>query len=147
MVGLRLMGKREFGELAPFEFVTLLLIPEILTDALTRNDSSLTNGILGVSTLLSLVFVTSVVSYRFQAVGRLTEGEPMVLVKHGYLVPSVMHRERVSPAEVHAEMHKAGLERLDQVKWGVLETDGKLSFIPWEAGGTLQREEESSLAR
>jgi uncharacterized membrane protein YcaP (DUF421 family) len=132
LVALRLMGKREFGQLSPFELVTLLLIPEILTEALHRGESSLTSAFVGVSTLLGLVFLTSVLSYRSGVLGRWVEGEPVVLVKHGFLVPSAMHRERVSPDEVMAEMRKVGLERMEQVKWAVLEADGKISFIPWE---------------
>jgi uncharacterized membrane protein YcaP (DUF421 family) len=141
MVGLRLMGKREFGQLSPFELVTLLLIPEILTDALTAGDSSLTAALTSVSTLLVLVFLTSVLAYRSPMFGRLTEGEPQVLVQDGHLVPSAMHRERVSPEEILAEMHKVGLERLNQVKWAVLETDGRISFIPWQAAGVQPRRE------
>jgi uncharacterized membrane protein YcaP (DUF421 family) len=141
MVGLRLMGKREFGQLSPFELVTLLLIPEILTDALTAGDSSLTAALTSVSTLLVLVFLTSVLAYRSPTFGRWTEGEPQVLMQDGHLVPSAMHRERVSPEEILAEMHKVGLERLDQVKWAVLETDGRISFIPWRAAGVQPRRE------
>jgi uncharacterized membrane protein YcaP (DUF421 family) len=136
LVALRLMGKREFGQLSPFELVTLLLIPEILTEALHRGESSLTGAFIGVSTLLSLVFLTSVLAYRSPWIGKWTEGEPVVLVQHGFLVPSAMHRERVSPQEILSEMHKAGLERMEQVKWGVLEPDGKISFVPWEQGAT-----------
>jgi uncharacterized membrane protein YcaP (DUF421 family) len=139
MVGLRLMGKREFGQLSPFELVTLLLIPEILTDALTADDSSLTAALTSVSTLLVLVFLTSVLAYRSPTFGRWTEGEPQVLVRDGHLVPSAMHRERVSPEEILAEMHKVGLERLNQVKWAVLETDGRISFIPWKATSVQPR--------
>jgi uncharacterized membrane protein YcaP (DUF421 family) len=139
LVALRLMGKREFGQLSPFELVTLLLIPEILTEALHEGEASLTSAFIGISTLLSLVFLTSVLAYRNPRFGRWTEGEPVVLVQHGYLVPSAMHRERVSPQEIRSEMHKAGLERMEQVKWGVLEPDGKISFVPWEPPAVLPR--------
>jgi uncharacterized membrane protein YcaP (DUF421 family) len=134
MVALRLMGKREFGQLSPFELITLLLIPEILTEALNLGEASMTRAIIGVTTLLSLVFLTSVLAYRFPAFGRLTEGEPVTVVQHGYLVPTALHRERVSPQEVLSEMHRAGLERIDEVKWGVIEPDGKISFVAWERG-------------
>jgi uncharacterized membrane protein YcaP (DUF421 family) len=132
LVALRLMGKREFGQLSPFELVTLLLIPEILTEALHAGETSLTAAFIGVSTLLSLVFITSLLAYRSPRFGEVTEGVPVVLVRRGSFVPQTLHHERVSPQEVFAEMHKAGLERLEQVKWGVLETDGRISFVPWE---------------
>jgi uncharacterized membrane protein YcaP (DUF421 family) len=132
LIALRLMGKREFGQLAPFELVTLLLIPEILTDALTGGESSFTGGVIGVATLLTLVFATSLLAYRSDRFGRMIEGEPVVLVQHGYLVPSALDRERISPHEIVSEMHKVGLERMEEIKWGVLEPDGKISFVPWE---------------
>jgi uncharacterized membrane protein YcaP (DUF421 family) len=142
LVALRLMGKREFGQLSPFELVTLLLIPEILTEALHEGEASLTSAFIGVSTLLSLVFITSVLAYRSPWFGRWTEGEPVVLVQHGSLVPSAMHRERVSPQEILSEMHKSGLERVEQVKWGVLETDGKISFVPRHPRGVIPQHDD-----
>lgn len=142
LVALRLMGKREFSQLSPFELVTLLLIPEILTEALNAGDSSITAAVVGVSTLLVLVFLTSVLAYRNRTFGRWTEGEAVVVVQHGRIVPSALDRERVSPEEIVAEMHKVGLERLAQVKWGVLETDGRISFIPWELPAVLHNPEQ-----
>lgn len=129
LVALRLIGKREFGQMSPFELVTLLLIPEILTEALHQGETSLTAALIGISTLLILVFLTSLASYRFPRVARVTEGEPVVLVSHGALVPSAMHKERVSTQEIESEMRKAGLDRLEHVRWGVLEPDGKISFV------------------
>jgi uncharacterized membrane protein YcaP (DUF421 family) len=139
LVALRLMGKREFSQLSPFELVTLLIIPEILTESLHMGEASLTSAFVGVATLLTLVFLTSLLAYRIPRLGRITEGEPVVLVQHGFLVPSALHRERVSPVEILSEMHKAGLETMDQVKWGVLEPDGKISFVPWESSGIQPR--------
>jgi uncharacterized membrane protein YcaP (DUF421 family) len=139
LIALRLMGKREFGQLSPFELVTLLLIPEILTEALHEGEASLTSAFIGVSTLLSLVFITSLLAYRSPWFGRWTEGEPVVLVKHGDLVASAMHRERVTPQEIVSELHKSGLERLEQVRWGVLEPDGKISFVPRMTPGVIPR--------
>jgi uncharacterized membrane protein YcaP (DUF421 family) len=135
IVALRLMGKREFSQLSPTELVMLLIIPEILTEALSVGETSLTAALIGVATLLSLVFLTSVAAYRLPRLGRWTEGEPVMLVQNGYLIPSAMHRERVSPEEILSEMRKAGLERMEQVKWGVLEPDGKISFVPWHQRG------------
>ena len=131
MIALRLMGKREFGELAPFDLLVLLLIPELFQQSMVREDFSLTNSVIGVSTLLSLVFLTSLFSYRSRRVDRMVSGSPSVLVQHGYLVPHNLHRERVTPDEILSAMHKVGLERMEQVKWGILETDGKISIVPW----------------
>jgi uncharacterized membrane protein YcaP (DUF421 family) len=131
MLGLRVIGKREFGQLTPFELVTLLLIPEIVTKALTGQDYSLTAAFIGVSTLLVLVFLTSLLAYRFPTFGRFTEGRPALLAREGTLVPATLHRERVSPDEIRLELHKYGLEEWAQVKWALLEVDGSITLVPW----------------
>jgi uncharacterized membrane protein YcaP (DUF421 family) len=141
LFALRLMGKREFGQLSPFELVTLLLIPEIMTEALHAGERSLTGAFIGVATLLSLVFLTSLAAYRVRWFGRWTEGEPVVLVRDGRMLTSALDRERVSPDEVAAEMRKAGLDDLARVRWGVLETDGRISFVPCDAGAVEPRVE------
>lgn len=131
LVGLRLLGKREFGEMAPFDLVVLLLIPEIASQALLREDFSMTNALVALSTLLCLVFLTSLLSYRSRLAGKAIGGVPTVLVRHGFLVTENLDRERVRPDEVLEAMHMVGLYRMDQVQWAILETDGRISIIPW----------------
>jgi uncharacterized membrane protein YcaP (DUF421 family) len=143
MLGLRVIGKREFGQLTPFELVTLLLIPEIVTKALVGEDYSLTAAFVGVTTLLVLVFVTSLLAYRFPAFGRFTEGRPALLARAGALVPATLHRERVSPDEIRLELHKYGLEELSQVKWALLEVDGSITLVPWiREEATIKRDQK-----
>lgn len=145
MVGLRLMGKREFGELAPFDFVVLLLIPEMFSQAIVREDFSLTNALIAVSTLLVLVFTTSLLNYRFSGFGKAIAGVPAVLVRHGYLVPAALEKERVAPSEVLDAMHAAGLHRMEEVRWAILETDGRITIIPWENSGHPRQEDSRML--
>ena len=140
MFGLRVLGKREFGELEPFDLVVLLLIPELVAQALVREDFSLTNGLVGVATLLMLVFITGAVSYRFPRVGRVIASTPTVLVRHGHLLTKQMNRERVGPEEILEAMHQVGLHRMDQVQWAILETDGRISVVPWQTASLPQRE-------
>ncbi|AKJ27852.1 DUF421 domain-containing protein [Caldimonas brevitalea] len=130
LVGLRLLGKREFGQLSPLELVTLLMIPEIVSQALTGDDHSLTNALVGASSLLALVLVTSLLKHRFQRLEVAIEGEPAVLVAQGRLRERALNLNRVSPDEVYSEMHKSGLERLEQVRWAILECDGRISVVP-----------------
>jgi len=139
MVGFRIMGKREFGQLTPFELVTLLLIPEIVSKALTGPDYSLTAAFIGVSTLLALVFLTSVLAFRYPRFGRITEGEPAVLARDGELVADTMSRERISPEEVRIEMHKYGLEEVAQVRWAMLEVDGSITIVPADGQARIKR--------
>jgi uncharacterized membrane protein YcaP (DUF421 family) len=132
MLALRIMGKRELSEMSPFELVTLLMVPEIFSTALAREDFSMTHATVGVATLFTLVFLTSLVTFRFKRVERIVEGEPTVLVHDGRFVEKHLKRERVTPEEVFTEMHKVGLEDLKQVRWAILEVDGKIAIISAE---------------
>jgi uncharacterized membrane protein YcaP (DUF421 family) len=129
LVGLRLLGKREFSQLSPLELITLLLVPELVSQALIREDFSLINAIIAVSTLFTLVFFTSLVLHMSAKAEKIISGVPTVLVSHGKLIDDNLNRERVSPDELFGEMHKAGLHRLDQVKWAILESDGTIALI------------------
>jgi uncharacterized membrane protein YcaP (DUF421 family) len=126
---LRLLGKREFGQLSPLEFVCLLLIPEMVQQALVRDDFSMTNALLAVSTLVLLVFLTSLLSHRSKKLESVIEGEPTLLVAHGKLLNATMDRERITADEIFTEMRRVGLDQLDQVRWAVLETDGHISIV------------------
>ncbi|HEX9482965.1 MAG TPA: YetF domain-containing protein [Gemmatimonadaceae bacterium] len=130
LIAFRLLGKRELRKMSPFELVTLLFIPQLFSRALTRQDYSFTNALIGAATLLSLVWLTSAITYWSGRMARLVEGEPSVLIAHGALVRDAMDRERVSARELFAELHRAGLERIEQVRWAILETSGSITIIP-----------------
>ena len=131
---LRVLGKREFGQLSPIELVTLLMIPEIVSQALSAGDHSVTNAFIGVATLLVVVFLTSVLQHRFKKFERVIAGEPAVLVHRGQLRERAMNRNRVTPDEIFSEMHKCGLTRLDEVEWAILEGDGTIAVVPVSRG-------------
>lgn len=130
LVGLRVLGKREFGQLSPLELVTLLMIPEIVSQALTGDDYSLTNALIGVSTLFVLVFLTSVLVHRFKRLELAVSGTPTVLVSRGALLGEALDVNRVTTDELFSEMHKSGLDELKQVKWAILEPDGHIAIVP-----------------
>ncbi|MGQ0562352.1 MAG: DUF421 domain-containing protein [Gemmatimonadota bacterium] len=130
LLGIRVLGKRDFSQLSPFELVTLLMIPELVQQALMRDDFSATNALIALCTLFLLVFLTSIVAQRSKKLGALIEGQPAVLIYKGRFVPDYLHHERVSPDEIYAEMRQVGLERIEQVKWALLESNGRISFVP-----------------
>lgn len=138
VLGLRVMGKREFAQLSPAELVLLLLIPEIVSQSLIREDFSLTNGLIALFTLFSLVFLTSLASYHSRNFSFLIEGTPSVLIDHGRLVTGSMNRQRIDAGELFSEMHKSGLQHLSEVEWAILETDGHISFVPVKQTPTQQ---------
>jgi uncharacterized membrane protein YcaP (DUF421 family) len=130
MISLRILGKREFGQLSPLELVSLLLVPELVSSALQGDDYSLVDAIVGVSTLFALTLLTSMFMHISKTAEKVISGEPSVLVQHGQLLDKNMNRERITPDEIFSEIHKSGLERLEQVAWAILEGDGKIAIVP-----------------
>ena len=139
LIALRMLGKREFSQLSAFDLVTILLIPEIASQALVREDFSLTNALIGLSTLFTLVLLTSIVSHMSKRAATVIDGTPSILICNGQFVVDNLNRERVTPDEIFGEMHKVGLAELGQVQWGILESDGHISFVPYHRVEMLNR--------
>jgi uncharacterized membrane protein YcaP (DUF421 family) len=145
VAGLRLTGKRSFGQLSPADLVVLMLIPEFFQQAISREDFSMTNALVAVSTLLILVVVADTLGYRFPRFGHVLTGKPVTVAAHGELRPDRLDRERLSPDEVLDAMHRAGLERMDQVKWAVLYPDGTIAVVPLHGGAARGLEKRAEV--
>lgn len=130
MFALRVMGKRELSKMSAFELVLLLMIPELFSQGALREDFSMTNATIATATLLTLVLLTSILSHMSKRAHAVINGSPTVLVRSGRYVEDNMNRERIAPDELLAEMHKAGYERLEQIRWAILEDDGKIALVP-----------------
>jgi uncharacterized membrane protein YcaP (DUF421 family) len=135
--GLRILGKRELSELSAIELVTLMLVPEIVSQALGA-DGSMVDALIGVSTLFVLVFFTSLLSYLIKPAQEVIEGKALVLKDDHGLQTEAMDKERISVDEIFATMRHAGFDDLKQIRTIVLEADGQLSFIPHEADRAQQ---------
>lgn len=133
---LRVMGKRELGQMAPFEFVLLVVVGDLIQQGITHNDFSLTGATLAVCTFAFWSLVLNAVTYWWPRAERLLEGEPEVIVKHGELLDHAMARNRLTKMEIESEMRLAGIAHLRDVEWAVLENNGKISFIERSAAHT-----------
>ncbi|MEZ0326111.1 MAG: DUF421 domain-containing protein [Fimbriimonas sp.] len=145
LAGMRMMGKREFGQLSPSEFVILLLIPEIVSTTLNQNDTSVTNALIGLATIMLLVFLTSMLTHRFKKVEKLISDSAAVLVLNGKPLQKTMTWERVNPEEVMTEARKSGIEEMSKIKYAVLEPDGKISIVPMEGEESSSPPDEGGL--
>jgi uncharacterized membrane protein YcaP (DUF421 family) len=125
----RLLGKRELSSLSPLELITLMLIPEIASRTVTDHEPVL-DSLVGISVLLAIVFIVSLLSNRFKAVEALVDPPPRVLVVDGELCRDALLTERITPEELYAEMHKHGIHDVSNVRWAILESGGDISFIP-----------------
>ncbi len=140
---LRVMGKREVGQLTPMELVMLILIPELVSQAMIREDFSMVNGVVAVTTLMSLVFVTSALAYRFPKVERIVEGSPTMLVRDGEVVRETLDLERISADELASEIRQAGASNLAGVKWAILEPGGRVAIIRDDDSDRPRRDEQA----
>jgi uncharacterized membrane protein YcaP (DUF421 family) len=126
-----LAGKRTLAEVTTFDFVLLLIISEATQQAMVDGDNSMTNSLLLVSTLVGLNILMSELKQRFGFVERVLDGMPLLIVEHGNPLHHRMAKERVDVDDVlDAARESHGLERLDQIKYAVLERNGKISIIP-----------------
>ncbi len=132
-VVLRVLGKRQLGQMTPFEFVALVVLGDFVQQAITHNDFSITAGVLAVSTFGFWSLVLGWVSYRSTTMRRLLEGQPRILIQDGKLLDEVLERDKITEAEVLSEMRLAGIGQLGEVQWGILEPSGKISFLKREA--------------
>jgi uncharacterized membrane protein YcaP (DUF421 family) len=129
LVGLRLAGKRELGQLNPFDLVVLLVLSNTLQNAIIGNDNSLTGGVFGAAILLGLNYLVVRFLYRHPTLDRLIEGDPDVLIRNGEVLDHRLQRELISKEQLEAAARRQGLDSLDQVDTCRLETGGALTFI------------------
>ena len=125
----RLMGKRELGQMTPFELIVLVVIGDLIQQGVTQNDFSMTGAIIAISTIAFLALGMSWLSYLSPWAERLLEGEPRVIVRDGELLDANLRRSRLTVTEIESEMRLAGIAHLEDVAWAILEPRGKISFI------------------
>ena len=126
---LRLMGKRELGQMTPFELVTLVVIGDLVQQGVTHNDFSVTGAVIAIVTFAFWTLVLSLASYFSPGARNLLEGKPSVLVFQGDVDRRMLSRNRMTIIELESEMRLAGIRRLSEVEWALLEPNGKISFI------------------
>jgi len=137
LVGLRLAGKREIGQMTVFDLVVLLLIANAVQNAMVGPDTSLAGGVLAAVVLLVLDVLISRLGLRFPRLRRLVQGNPTLLVLHGEVIQDHMRREGIDEETLMTALREHGIADLQSVEMAVLEIDGSISVVP--AGGTTRR--------
>jgi uncharacterized membrane protein YcaP (DUF421 family) len=127
----RLAGKRSLTDITTFDFVLLLIIAETTQQALIGDDFSLVTAMLLISTLFLIEIGLTLLKQRVPRVDRFIEGEPVLLVENGRPLEERMQLERVDVDDIlEAARRWRGLERIDQIKFAVLERDGNITVVP-----------------
>lgn len=127
----RVSGKRTLSEATTFDFVLLLIIAETTQQALLGEDYSITNAFLLVTTLIGIDIALSLVKRRFPRFDKVMDGQPVIIVENGHPLEDRMRQARVDEADIlEAARRLQGLERMEQIKYAVLEQSGGISIVP-----------------
>jgi uncharacterized membrane protein YcaP (DUF421 family) len=125
----RLVGRRELSSMEPFDLILLVVMGDLVQQAVTQSDYSVTGGILVIGTMSVLTVGTSYLTFKFPRVRPVLDGEPIVLIADGEVLWRNARRERITVEELQAEARQQQIASLDDVRFAVLETNGKISMI------------------
>lgn len=125
LIALRFTGRRQLGQLTSFDLVTLLLLSNVVQNAMVGSDISLVGGLLGAGVLLLLNNFIS----RTMRLRSVLEGRPVVLISQGKVVEENVHRERISMSELEEALREHGVRSFEDAEIAVLETNGMISVI------------------
>jgi uncharacterized membrane protein YcaP (DUF421 family) len=132
LVGIRLTGKREVGQMTPFDLTLLLLLSNAVQNAMTGPDTSLVGGVVAALTLLVMNYFVAEVSGENRRFRRFVQGSPTLLVHDGKVVQAHMAREHVSRDELERAVREHGIGDLQDVALAVLEVDGSISVLKYD---------------
>lgn len=127
----RIAGRRALSDITTLDFLLLLVIGQATGQALLGDDYSVTNAVVVIISLITFDLLLSQLKGRSPWIARHLEGEPMIVVEHGKVLPRRMAKSRISESDIlEAARISQGLERLDQIKFAILEKNGQISIIP-----------------
>jgi uncharacterized membrane protein YcaP (DUF421 family) len=130
----RAVGRRELSSLEPFDLILLIVIGDLVQQGVTQSDYSLTGATTVIVTMALLTVLTAYLSFRFRRLRPVLEGEPVLLIADGELLHRHLRSERLTVEEIVAEARQNQIGSLDDVRFAVLETNGKISFLTRSGG-------------
>ncbi|MCJ8206834.1 YetF domain-containing protein [Pseudomonas sp. RGM2987] len=134
MVLFKIAGRRSLADLTTFDFVLLMIIGEATQQALLGDDFSLTNSLMVIVTLIAIDVGLSLLKQRSRWVSQLIDGGPTVIVENGRILQGRMRHVRLVEADImEAARSSQGIETLEQIKFAIIERNGKISVIPKES--------------
>ena len=139
LVGLRLTGKRQLGQMTPFDLVVILLVANAVQNAMVGTDTSVTGGLIAAAVLIALNYGVAFARERLPFLRRAVEGSPSLIVSDGELIRAHLVQEGLDEDDVLMAIREHGFENLSGVRMAVLETDGSISIVPVAAPVTNTR--------
>ena len=126
---MRIVGRRELSTLEPFDLILLVVLGDSVQQAVTQDDYSVTGAFIVVSTIALLQVFMSYLNFRVPLLRQVINGEPIVIVQDGKVIEGNARRERLTPEDIAEAARLQQIASLEDVQWGVLETNGSISFI------------------
>jgi len=126
----RVIGRRELSSMQPFDLIMLVMIGDLVQQGVTQNDFSVTGALLVGGTIGLLTVLVSYVSFRVPQLRPALDGEPVIVVEDGKPIERNLRRNRITVEELAAAARQNAIASIEDVQWAVLETNGRISFIP-----------------
>ncbi len=142
IIGLRLAGKRELGQLNPFDLIVLLTISNTVQNAIIGQDNSLVGGLIGAATLLVTNYLIVKLIHKNRFLERLLEGDSEFLIKKGVLQQKILDKESIDLTELEIAAHKQGFDSLGAIDTAMIDTEGNLSFVAKKSNVDEQRHKQ-----
>src|SRR5882762_6679084 len=127
---LRLTGKRQVGQLSPFDLVLLLVLSNAVQNAMNGGDNSVIGGMISAVTLVGVNWIVGLLTYRSKKLEALVEGRPDVLIRDGKLFQQTLEHAKLTRHEVMNALREAGCASIEEVRAALLENEGSISVIP-----------------
>ena len=131
LILLRLTGKRQVGQLAPFDLVLLLVLSNAVQNSMNGGDNSLVGGLVSAVTLVLLNLLVGLATYRFRKLETFVEGRPTLLIHNGKTIPAALKQAQVTKHELDGALRQGGCVSVEEVHCAVLENNGAISVIPY----------------
>jgi uncharacterized membrane protein YcaP (DUF421 family) len=143
LVLLRISGKRQIGQLAPFDLVLLLVLSNAVQNSMNGGDNSLVGGLISATTLVALNYGVSYATFRNKKLEALIEGRPQVIIHNGRVFEEVMRSAKLTHHELSAALRRSGCTCAEEVQIAVLENNGSISIVARAASGASAAVEPS----
>jgi uncharacterized membrane protein YcaP (DUF421 family) len=130
LILLRITGKRQIGQLAPFDLVLLLVLSNAVQNSMNGGDNSLVGGLISATTLIVINFGVALATYKNKWLEGTVEGRPEIIVHNGELFQDAMKKARLTHHELDSAIRRAGCGCIEDVHTAILENSGSISVVP-----------------
>ncbi len=132
IVLLRLTGKRQIGQLSPFDLVLLLILSNAVQNSMNAGDNSLVGGLISAITLVAINYLVGLITFKSKKLEAIIEGRPQVLIHQGKLFEEVMNEAKLTRHELDSTLRQSGYFEIKDIKLAILENNGSVTVQGYE---------------